>query len=56
MTCVCVCHISLRYNCGAKEFKEIPTKSFSISVGALTIQNDYWLAGKKSKLASGAFR
>ena len=44
-----------RYNSGLKEFKEIPTKSFSISVDALTMQNDYWTS-KKSKLSSGIFR
>ena len=44
-----------RYNSGLKEFKEIPTKSFSISVDALTMKNDYWTS-KKSKLSSGIFR
>lgn len=44
-----------RYNSGLKEFKEIPTKSFSISVDALTMKNDYWTS-KKSKLSSEIFR
>ena len=47
--------VEYRYNSGLKEFKEIPTKSFSISVDALTMQNDYWTS-KKSKLSSGIFR
>ena len=44
-----------RYNSGAKEFKEIHTKSLSLSVDAITIKNDYW-NGKKFKPPLGAFR
>ena len=50
--CVCVCGayeltFSLtRYNSGAKQFKEVPSKSFSLSVDALTIKNEFWLSRK----------
>lgn len=46
LSCYIYIFFLTRYNSGAKQFKEVLSKSFSLSVDALTIKNEFWHSRK----------